>query len=396
VKYIIIMIEQALIGVGNFLVSWLALRHLASDQVAAFAVLWSLAWAIFAVLSEALITPLRVGVSSSKDLTSLRSVKSLATYMAATLLLGSAVWHFFDSTDDSLAPLLMIAGIPCAAIAFYISRAIDVESKKPRNMLRRGLVYALCSATVLLIVSMAKPHRDLYLISACIALVVGSIDKEMQFAVSRSALSNSVKLVAKTMWDNRAFGIATALRVTLFSSGLMLLISLSEGSHAVAVYAAYFVLLSPIQLASSSLPWMLLSRQARLIGDRKAFSRELLLQLSVYVCLGLVACGVLSFVWDWWTTSSIADIEVRRAVQDSLLGVLSLMVFILLTSWSSTLTQVLKLRNAQLGAVVVGGLGGFCVVVGQGPIIVAALMPYLVSFAIATTFIVWRTNAIGR
>jgi hypothetical protein len=395
-RFVGIIIEQGLIGVGNFLVSWMALRHLTSDQMALFALVWSIAWALFAVFSEALITPLRVQMASSGKSDSLDLIRLIATAIALLLVIVSLPLVFIRPLGESLSLGFMALGIPSAAIAFYSARSVDIETRRPKRMIRRGIVYASCSLAGLLLISEVFPSTGLYPVVACLALIVGSLDGGTKWNFALPSLGKAFRLVGHTAWANRAFGIATALRVTLFSSGLLFFIGLILGHQAVAVYAAFFVLISPIQLASSSLPWLLLSRQAKLITNRKKFLSEMLLQLSGYVFLGLIACGILTLVWDWWTTSSISDSLVRGSVSASLIGVLLLMLGILLTSWSSTLTQILKLRNVQLLAVILGGIAGFVVVFMSGNIIFAALAPYGVSFIVSSGFIFWKANSIGK
>lgn len=391
-----IIVEQGLIGLGSFLVSWMALRHLTSDQMALFALVWSIAWAVFAVFSEALITPLRVQMASSGKSDSLDLIRLVATAVAALLVIVSLPLVFIGPLGESLSLGLMALGIPSAAVAFYSARSVDIEAHRSTRMIRRGCVYSSCSLVGLLLISEVFPSTGLYPVVACTALIVGSLDTGIKRQFAFHSLGKALRLIGRTAWANRAFGIATALRVTLFSSGLLFFIGLVLGTQAVAVYAAFFVLISPIQLASSSLPWLLLSRQARLMENRKKFLAEMLLQLSGYVLLGLAACGILSLLWDWWTASSISDSSVRGSVSSSLIGVLFLMFGILLTSWSSTLTQILKLRNVQLLAVIIGGIAGFVVVFTTGNVVAAALTPYGVSFIISSGFIFWKANSIGK
>lgn len=395
-RFIGIIVEQGLIGVGNFLVSWMALRYLASDRIALFAVVWSISWGAFAVISEMLITPLRVQMATSGKQDSLALIRAGATSLSGLLLIASLALVFFQPLGESFSLILVALGIPTAAIAFYSARSMDVESGSPKRMMRRGAVYATCSFVFLVLVSETAPSTGLYPIVACLALLVGSLDRGTKWRLTSATARRAYLLARRTAWVNRSFGISTALRVTLFSSGLLLFLGLTSGNQSVAVYAATFVLISPIQLASSTLPWLMLSRQARIIGDRKKFISEMLLQLAVYLLLGLLASLVLALIWDWWTVVSISDLSVLEAVSGSLVGVLALMNFMLLTSWSSSLTQILKLRRAQLFAVVAGGIGGFVVVFMRGEVIVAALMPYFVSLTVASAFIIWKVKAIGK
>lgn len=395
-RFVGIIIEQGLIGLGNFLVSWMALRHLPSDQMALFALVWSMAWALFAVFSEALITPLRVQLASSGKSDSLDLIRLVSTAMAILLVMIGLPLVFIEPWGESLSLGLMTLGIPSAAIAFYSARSLDIEAHRSTRMIRRGCVYTFCSLAGLLLIPGVFPSTGLYPVVACVALILGSLDVGIRRKFALRSWGKACRLIGHTAWSNRAFGIATALRVTLFSSGLLFFIGHILGSQAIAVYAALFVLISPIQLASSSLPWLLLSRQARLTENRRKFLTEMLLQLAGYLFLGLAACGILTLLWGWWTTSSISDSSIRGTVSSSLLGVVLLMFGILLTSWSSTLTQILKLRKAQLLAVIVGGIAGFVVVLATGNVVVAALAPYGASFIISSGFIFWKANSIGK
>jgi uncharacterized membrane protein YwzB len=394
-KVVAIIFEQALIGVGNFLVSWMALRHLGSNQVATFALAWSIAWGIFAVLSETILTPLRVRMTASQDEHPIFLLQHSAFWLASFLVLVSLPLLLMGRSGEPILMGVMCLAIPIGAISFYSARSISIDKQLTGSMVRRGLMYSASSLGGLLAISAMPPITGLYPMVACVSLLIASMEKNSRIGQRRDIMRVAAPIVWRAFWTNRAFGVATALRVTLFSSGLLVFIRLIRGDYSVAVYAAAFVIIAPMQLASSTLPWITLPRQARHIMNKPLFQREMFIQFGGYAGLGLVAAVVLSFFWEWWTVTSIKDRSILGNVHESQLGVIILMVGILLTSWSSTLMQILKLRKGQLFAVVVGGISAFFVAILSQDVMLAAMAPYLVSLLIASTFILWKVNKLG-
>jgi hypothetical protein len=383
-RYGSIFVEQAFIGFGNFFVSWTAIRTFSTGDVATFALAWAISWGLFAVIAEAVLTPLRVAFAQHSDSSDLKIISRTVSWLSLLLIVTSVVFLSFQWELMSITTGVMT--VPAAGVAFYMSRAASEPAAMAKIALTRGFVYALCSLIFVEAVSLGGLGPGAFLIAGSSSLLVASFVGRLS-KPSLADIGIGGTLFARQMWSGKIFGLSTGLRVALYSVGLLALIRVSEGSYAAAIYAAAFVLISPSQLVTTSVPWVLLPRLANSAVSVSKFQKETFLQLGIYGALSLLSSIAFLLIWPWWVHISIADSGLRNGIGGSPYLVTALMVGIILTSWCSTVLQALRAQKSHLASVVVGGVAAGLVVVSGGDVLIAAATPYWISFLLALLLI---------
>lgn len=369
--------EQGLIGLGNFLVSWTALRTLSVPGLASFAIAWSVAWAVFAVLSESLINPLRVRLAESRDSSRLDQTLAISGTVALPIV-GLALATSWFAPVSWAGVALGVAGVPLTALVFYLSRSVDIAAGRLAPMIVRGGVYFVASAGLVALISAVGPSPSRLLAGASLSLLVAGAVRGLTFTPFHR-VSSSVRMVAGVVWSARWFAAATLVRVVLYSTLLLVAMRAVRGPNAAAVIAASFTLIAPIQLLSSTLPWVFLPRLAERTRQKGPYLKEASLQAAVYLILTVVSAAMLALVWGPWTSVSVGSPAVLAQLNESMPFVLLTLSGVLLTSWSSSVLQSLRLQGIALVAALLGGCVAMLIVFTPADPVLAGAAPYLVA-----------------
>ncbi len=380
------VVEQGLIGLSNFVVSWAALRAFGVDQMATFVLAWSIAWGLFAVISEAVITPLRVALAKEPGDQRLLVIKSAAVAVASLTLIIAGLLVTVGNE-----PAAVVAAIPAVALcglSLHLQRAFSQNSASPILLLLRGCInlggVAVGLATIQHL-GIDSPATFL-VVGGFAVLITSLIDGKVQLRIWHTG----VIIFVGQAWRGRLFGLSTAIRVILYSVGIIAILQVAVGSSAVAAYAAIFVVIGPSQIVSSSVPWLLLPALAKATVTRILFARTVILHFVFYSLFAAIAAVVLVLFWDWWLEQTIGDDVIRSTMQSSQLAVIAIMSAVIISSWTTTALQVLSAQRAQFFIVLVSG-GVAAIAATFMPVSIVAGLPYLLSVGLGSATIAFLT-----
>lgn len=375
--------EQGLVGAASFAVSWTALRYLATADVALYAFWWAVAWAAFACFSEWILTPLRRQLLRSDQATILRPAGMIFTAAAAFALMLAVALEMLVARGPTTWAALSCS-VAFAAVGLFGLRAYFQERKRPLLGLLISAVYAACTFCAALVSSLAGFGVTGLLAAPAIGAMLGtalglacvSADGGMEW----KPVLVRLKRVAR---DGVGFGAATLLRTATYSVGFMMLAISLAGEHAVAVYVACLAVISPAQMASSTVPWILLPRLVRRASNFAEFGREFALQALAYGGLATALCATLAVIWTPWIEFTVGNSGIRDGVDQKMIAVCFLLAAATFSSLASTAMHALHKPTFHLVSVVSGGFAGLASLLLGVPPLEAATVPYGVATLIS-------------
>lgn len=328
--------DQAAFGLSSLLVTAMVSRSSAAPEFTRFMILWTMGWTICALSTELLVTPLRIELPReqlpSRVVADLQSA-CFTLALSATSMAAAAV-----ALRHRAASWLGILAVVASGLGFILHRAVLYTRLSVGAATRTSL--ANLAVTVLLLATVrlsGQPAARWGQVVAALALVAPlATSLRARWPAWRRIGPVALRLSRSGIW----LATGSGLRNLVCSSGLLALVAHVHGLQAGAALAQTFVLASPVQLASSALPLLLLPSLVRSssIGV-EAFRRVLRRQLGVYLLCAAVGLTMLLVVFDWWRRLLVHEPE---AAQVGYLPVASCVLGVLLSSWSGSALQAVR------------------------------------------------------
>lgn len=386
VRFTVAIVEQVLLGVSSYAVSWFALRTLGVSQFSIYATAWAMAWGGFAFISEFLITPNRVAAAQRNHGQALLGLSLFG------ITVGAAILPFSALLNSNYSIFLASASLVFSTLGFYALRAFHQFLKNTKLGLSQCFVYFVSTLALLLVLESSKigSNGALLIAAASAALLAPTVVffpfsffKINPFGQVGKAMHIATKL-------GLGFGVSTLIRVLTYSIAFLACLGFLRGEFSLATYAAAMVLISPSQIFSGAAAWVALPTLASSVTFGN-FRAVLFRQLFLYIIGGAVLIIGLLVVWPWWVQESIAIDAIRRSVQSDTFLIASIMFWTVMSGLSSNALQTLKAQKAHVLTTTVAGLAGLGVLVIGSPVLLAAQVPYIIFtvFGIAFAFIKW-------
>lgn len=389
-RMLALVVDQGCIGVASYAVSWSSAHQFGSRDLATFFIHWIWGWGSFAILSELLLTPLRLGLARGER--TLAETFGLARALnLITLSLAAAAVVLAAAGAPGPAGWVAAAGITTAATGFYAIRVAHYNVSDRLVLPWRSIGYASMSVAAVAVLTLTDRLSVLSaLLLATVSLTVASLTRQQRAPVWPTLRA----LLPQGVW----WAGSTGIRVVLYSTGLTAIIQLVSGKIDIGAYAAIFVLIAPAQFIGSALPWVFQPELARASADRGTFRRVWVRQLAFYVVLLAVMSVGLGLFFRGWVSISLGSPELRERLSDGLLATVVLAWTLVLSSWVSAAMQALGWTRALLGTIVVSGLLA-CGTAALGvDVLLVASVPYLVSVvvSIALTVAALQSDRVWR
>jgi O-antigen/teichoic acid export membrane protein len=380
-------LQQVLLGITNFSVTWVALRALDYEKFSLYALFWAFAWGGLAVISEFLISPNRADAIKKENYSSLISICAIAGTLSLSMLFVGMFLH------PSVKIVIFGASLMFAAVAFHALRAYLASENRLRNILLCPMLVVFNSSTLLTLNftnSLINPEI-LLLVTSISHLVPLLLLFPYRFSF-RWLFSEAIHAFRYALKHGSGFGLSTLIRVASYSVIFMMLVQFKEGKLGLAVFASAAALISPSQIFTAALSWALFPSMVQ--SASRGNTREMIVsQLWIYATTGCVLCIGLGIVWPWWLSFTIGDVLVQRIVSDEAIFVLLLLFFAVLSAFPSSVFHALKAQRHQLWVSLFSGLLGFCLLLlGTNSVLTSAItyasytvIAVLVAFRLASS-----------
>lgn len=370
--------EQALISLSPYTITWTFVHTSPPERLPEFYLAWLWGWGLFAVLSQLVILPAQV-LRADRELPD-QALSDVVLFLSLGVLgaLGLAA-------AASLAGLGLLASgggvlaLALAALAFF-ARRLQADDR-PFGLVPQAAGYLLLAAAGAWLLATAGWFTPVVAITwASVALLMSALcGAPGRPSQARAA---AVRLLRRVWPQGRWYAIGTVMRTVLYSSGLMTLIRLQRGATETAVVSAMMVLVGPLTVIGTVLPWAHLPELRSARGDRARFRRVWLRQLTLYVSILAAAVIGLSALWDRWVHTSAGNASLAVAVTAQRPSVLALLVSLVLTSWSSTALLALDREKPSFVILAVSGAAAIASVVLGAPSPVSVTLPYAFSLVL--------------
>jgi hypothetical protein len=330
-------LDQAAYGLSTFLVTAVVSRSSTAPDFARFMLLWTMSWTICALSTELLVTPLRIalprGELSSGVIANLQSF-SFVVALSGTVsaVLAVALGH------EAGATVLGALAIVSSGLSFFLRRAVLYTNASVFAAVVNSMMNLMI--TILLLVSIRVLEQS----AARWGQVVAALALVLPLTTTlRARLPRRWRIGPLLLRLSRSgiwLATGVGLRGLVCSSGLLALVAHTDGLQSAAALGQTFVLASPVQLASSSLPLLLLPGLVRSSAlGRDTFRRTLLRQLCMYLLCALIGLIALFVLFDWWRRLLVPQ---PGAVAASYPPVALFVVGLLLSSWSGSALQAVR------------------------------------------------------
>jgi O-antigen/teichoic acid export membrane protein len=390
-RFFLAGLEQILLGITSFSVTWLALRTLNYESFSIFSIYWAIAWGGLAVLSEFLVSPNRVQaleLGNFKPLTALAAVTGLSALLA--LFLG-----LFTFPQIQLA--LLSTALLLAAVAFQSLRSVLQVAISMRSTLLCFLLLFLNSSALGMMIVTQTEITEGRLLASSAAAHLGSLAIMYPYRSARVGLvelsRNALRLALRF---GSGFGLSTLVRVLTYSITFLLLVGVFEGSLGLAVFASATALIAPSQILTAALSWTLFPKIV-MAAKEGVMRQEIGKQVTVYCATGLALCAGLSIVWPSWVSWLVVEEKIQTQVLAQPAPVLLLMFFAVLSAFPSSAFHAIRAQKQQFWISLASGVLGLCLlIVGVQAILASALTYAAYSIVAILTAIYLSRNVRGH
>ena len=376
-------LDQAAYGLSTFLVTAVVSRSSEPADFVRFMVLWSLSWTICALSTELLVTPLRIelprGELSWSVLADLQGI-SFVLALPITISAVAAV----AMRQQGAASILGVLAIVSSGFSFVLRRAVLYTQASVGPAAINSVVNL--TATILLLLTFQGLGQS----SAQWGQVLAALALLLPLAMSLRSRWPSRWRVGSLLIQLSKSGVwlatGSGLRGLACSSGLMAMVAYANGVQAANALGQTFVLASPVQLASSALPLLLLPGLVRAASvGAGTFRRVLYQQFCLYLLCALVGLGALFVVFEWWRHLLVHQPEVAAV---GYLPVALCVLGVLLSSWSGSALQAVRSIPYSFAAMVVAALSIPVGLISHVPPPYLASLPYAFSLLTQVALIV--------
>lgn len=376
------MIDQATYGLSTYLVTATAARTSDAAGLGRFMLLWGSAWLTLSLLSAALLLPIRLALARKEIAPSqVRGLQYAAFAAGGAATAAAAGLQLLQ--QSVAADLASCAAVTIVGLAYALKRGLAYQHG-------RESLAATCSSANLaatlpllgLLLLTEQPVTHWGLLVAAIALIPAALPAAADRWHWRDGLRLVLSFKRESFWN----AVSTAAGGWVFGVGLMGLVASTRGITEAGHMAQLLVLVTPVQLASQTLPMLTLHRlaAAALVGPH-AFRREWRWDLRVYAVLAALGFGGLYVVYDTWSGLILGPSDTPVPwLATTMCG-----VGILFSSWAGTALWASQSARNLLAGNALAGLGMLAGDLLGVPTLYLVALPYWVAPGCHAALVWW-------
>jgi hypothetical protein len=342
------LVDQTTYGLSTYLVTAVAARTSDPAALGRFMTVWVTSWLALSLLSAAVLIPLRLALARGElQEYQVHGLQRLI-FVAGTWTAGLAVLAALFG-GPILAHVMGGLAVMTVGFAYALTRGLGYNSGNEGRVAIRSTGNLLLTLPLLgTVLALNGSITRWGLTVAATALLPSAVPARAPQITWREGLRLLVFSKRESWWN----AVSAAVSGGVFGAGLMWLVTATRGVVETGYLAQVLVLITPVQLASATLPLLSLHRLAAATVDRAAFVREWLQELRVYALLAVSGFGALFAVYGPWMRLILGDAGAVpwSAATGCGLG-------ILLGSWASTAVRAGQSARSLLVGPVMGGIG---------------------------------------
>ena len=387
-QYFLILLDQILLGLVSTSSSLIAYVFFDNEDLANFVFYWTLLWGFVAILSEALVNPLRVifntSIKSKSDFQEIANTRSVLAYASTFLLLISII--IFRS--ENLSAFISSISLALSVTAYSMGRNLFIDT--------RNLLGSICRATSILLVSLGGMGFCILILNfktSAMFIVISSayiLPQSKLFFINFRSLPEYLLYSLKIIFSNAKFGLSTMIRIVLFSTVIMFILRQNFPQKLIIEYGLILSLSNLglfLTTALSQLEFKKLSLLRNTNNLRNKIN-HLIFQILMLSILGSGLGFTLGRILSLYSSNYNTIIDSSGEYKIALFSFLCIF-FIGLSNLLSNVTQILGLGNLQLVSILSSGLIGIFVVSFAIPDF-ATFLPY--AFYVIICFILITLN----
>ena len=347
------LVDQTTYGLSTYLVTAMAARTSDPASLGRFMTIWVTSWLVLSLLSAAVLIPLRIALARGQlHGTEVHGLQRLA-FTAGTGVTALAVGAGLLA-GPALAHVTGGLAVATVGFAYALTRGLGYNDGQEGRIALRSTGNLLLTLPLLGTVLLLHGSVTRWgLAVAAVALLPSAVPAPGPRIPWRKCLHLLAVSKRESLWN----AVSAAVSGGVFGAGLMWLVTVTRGEVETGHLAQVLVLVTPVQLASATLPLLSLHRLAAAVAERRAFAREWLQELHVYALLSAAGFGVLYLVYEPWTQLILGDMNGVPWLAATGCG-----LGILFGSWAGTAVRASQsARNLLIGPMV----AAVAVIVGE-------------------------------
>lgn len=355
-SYFHVGLDQIFISLTSTFVSFYAFWFLKGQSLANFVFSWTLLWGAIAILSETLVTPLRVKFNISVSTHVIR--QEIEKILHGLLFLGITCLGFslLYRLSGSVSIILISVCLISAVTSFTLRRNILIDSNLQVRNLIVGTLLLLSSLSILIL-----EYKLKFFVTSGVILSISSGYLITQFpeVLKLRKSWNPFQEVVRVISMNFQYGISTLLRIALFTAAILAILHQSYGQSQVLAYGLLLNLSNPGIVITSIVAQIEFKKLAKFVnlGD---FRKDL-----KYFSLRLLTCSVIGTLLAIFLAVSLSKYSANYSAIISYIGIIRLTIYVFLcvllvgiSGIFSNLLQIFSRRCLQIEATLTGGLLG--------------------------------------